>query len=503
MQVASDPEELRSRNTHAVAMRKDGLVDWIKELMMHSFVLGNQYDSYVTTMKYIETLIKEHREKGDSSRLKSLVPTIGAFHTELHLVEAFDMYNAKYSITSRRHVPPAFNEIRHILNLSQLLAINVDLKMVSFDGDQTLYSDGGNFEEKSGLSYQIIELLKAGITVCVITAANYEHNGPMYEVRLQGLLRRFTKAKLSPEEIARFHVMGGECHYLLRAQKNETSTACHLVAVPHADWQAEPTVPKPMSWPNEKRDSFLDVAETSFRESQKDLKIRARILRKKTSVGMIPGGESMVQVYPGGHGKDKIKTEILDEVVLRAFEDISKIQDPIPFPYCVFNGGRDCWVDVGTKGVAVEALQGYFSVTPGQVIHIGDQFLGTGNDISTRAVCATIWIETPKETFKVLDHVLRFSLGKDKMERATAAALADDLDRVGSPRNVDDKNDAAAPAGSVAGLLPGTVGMSPGAADVFGQFKSLGLGLQVPDAVPAKVMNVYTGEMEAPVPAKK
>jgi len=64
MQVASEPGEFRSRNTHVVAMRKDGLVDWIKGLMMHSFVLGNQYESYATTMKYIETLVKEHRVKG-------------------------------------------------------------------------------------------------------------------------------------------------------------------------------------------------------------------------------------------------------------------------------------------------------------------------------------------------------------------------------------------------------------------------------------------------------
>ena len=114
------------------------------------------------------------------------------------------MYNEKYAITARCHVAPTFNEIRHILNLGQLMAIGTDLKFISFDGDQTLYSDGGNFAENSGLSYQIIELIKAGIIVCVVTAANYQHNGEKYEVRLEGLLRRFVKSGLQPDEIERF-----------------------------------------------------------------------------------------------------------------------------------------------------------------------------------------------------------------------------------------------------------------------------------------------------------
>ena len=73
-------------------------------------------------------------------------------------------------------------------------------------------------------------------------------------------------------------------------------------------------------------------------------------------------------------------------------------------------------------------------------MHVGDQFLQTGNDISARDTCATIWITSPKETFKILDHLLRFSLGMDKVERAAAAAKADDLDNQSqsdatSPRN--------------------------------------------------------------------
>jgi hypothetical protein len=246
---------------------------------------------------------------------------------------------------------------------------------------------------------------------------------------------------------------------------------------------------------------------------------------------MIPGGEKMQAEYPSGHGTHKIKSEILDEVVLRAFDEIAKIKDPIPFPYCVFNGGRDCWVDVGTKGVAVEALQAYFNVSGGECIHIGDQFLGTGNDISTRAVCATIWIETPKETFKILDHVLRFSLGKDKLERAAAAARADDLARCATPHSHSDDSSSSSssrsPAASAASSAegPGTprsltgsqsVSISAGfsaltglriAGDGEGAFLEQALGegqshsyagAEAGTGGHAKVMNVYTGEMESP-----
>jgi len=424
--------------------RKDEFLNWVKELLYHSFVLGNKKDSYLETMGYIEMLVEEHRSlRGEGSRLKALVPSVSHFHTRLHLKEAFDMYDEKYAVTQRRHLAPTFNEIRHILNLSQLIGIGTKLKFVSFDGDQTLYSDGGNFEEKSGLSYQIIELLKAGIIVCVITAANYQHDGSKYEVRLAGLLRRFIKANLGSEEIERFHVMGGECNFLLQCKKFKLSdgerNACsryehkaRLVPVEHETWQSEQfDAPKPYKWDKDKVQAFLDAAESSFRQSKVDLRLRTRIIRKATSVGMIPGGEAMVGEVPNGHGSLKIKAEALDEVVLRALDNIQDLPEELKqLHYCAFNGGRDCWVDVGTKGVAVEALQAYFDIPKHGCLHVGDQFLQTGNDISARNTCATIWITSPKETFKILDHLLRFSLGMDKVDRAAAAAKADDLEEL-------------------------------------------------------------------------
>ena len=65
-------------------------------------------------------------------------------------------------------------------------------------------------------------------------------------------------------------------------------------------------------------------------------------------------------------------------------------------PFCVFNGGRDTWLDVGNKRVGVEALQAYFGLAKETCLHVGDQFLNTGNDLAARETCACIWITSPR-----------------------------------------------------------------------------------------------------------
>ena len=63
---------------------------------------------------------------------------MGVFFTPLKLKDAFSIYNKKYRITSRKFVYPTFNEIRHIINLAQVLALE-RVGLMTFDGDQTLY----------------------------------------------------------------------------------------------------------------------------------------------------------------------------------------------------------------------------------------------------------------------------------------------------------------------------------------------------------------------------
>ncbi len=110
-------------------------------------------------------MIDEHRLTQESvakvSRLKVLVPSIAHFHTSLPLAEAWKRsvsrialfslgartititmdarYDLKYCVSARRTIPPSFNEVRHTLNLAQSMAVSPKLKLVSFDGDGTIY----------------------------------------------------------------------------------------------------------------------------------------------------------------------------------------------------------------------------------------------------------------------------------------------------------------------------------------------------------------------------
>lgn len=110
------------RNYMLTSHRKDGFIEWMKEMLHHSFAL-NAPDTYYGTMAYLEELVEEHRMNPLTSRLKSFVATIGKFHTPLALKEAFRMYDNKYSISQRRCIPPSFNEIRHVLNLAQIISL--------------------------------------------------------------------------------------------------------------------------------------------------------------------------------------------------------------------------------------------------------------------------------------------------------------------------------------------------------------------------------------------
>ena len=368
----------------------------------------NATEGYYDTFSFFEDCIIEVREKGpDGSRLKNFVPTIGTFHTHLPLRKAFGIYDAKYFVTKRRQVPPSFNEIRHILNIAQVLAINKDLKLISFDGDNTLYKDGGNFADNENLSWSICSLMRKGIYCALITAAGYGYDGKKYAIRLEGLFKKFIAEKLTAEEIARFFVFGGECNYLLRCELSEDGNETILQPIPDDVWQADSIVgPKPSKFPPNQIKQILDTAETSMRHTCEEMHLRAKILRKERAVGMFPGGDEFTAIYPKGHGSKKLKREALDEVVLRVMDELRVANPPITIPFCVFNGGRDAWIDIGNKRVGVECLQSFLGIPPSQCLHVGDQFLTTGNDIAARFVAPCVWIISPNETEKMLEHIL-------------------------------------------------------------------------------------------------
>ncbi len=438
--TTDSPSTPYRRNYILPSHRKDGLIEWMKEMLNHSFAL-NAKESYADTMLFFEELVEECRHNPSSSRLKTFVPSVGKFHTQLALHDSFRSYDEKYSVSKRRMIPPSVNEIRHILNLAQVMSIGKNLRMISFDGDQTLYSDGGNFDAaNSELALSLIRLLCHGVKVVMVTAAGYKVDAPKYEYRIQELLNRFVDEQMTAEQVSNFYVLGGECHYLLQCKlvttetevavgtlasiseenflsDSATSERCsgkfdaedeqketvpppppvasqpvlhhkitrtfitqraRLFPVPVTDWQADHlTGPKPFYWPQEEVNEILDTAEAMMHQTIAELKLRAKVLRKEKSVGVFPGGKEMCSVYPVGHGSRKLKQEALDEIVLRVMEAIREKQKRKKggnsLPYCVFNGGKDAWIDVGNKSIGVATLQAFFELSPEQCLHVGDQ----------------------------------------------------------------------------------------------------------------------------------
>ena len=292
-------------------------------------------------------------------------------------------------------------------------------KMVTFDGDQTLYSDGSNFDSNPKLAHYLYLLLKHGVTVAVVTAAGYEYNVDKYEFRLSGLLDYFKSKNLTAEQCERFFLFGGECNYLLHLGSDfrlhpvrETGRGGWITTTKFLE-------DSPGNWNEDELNALLDTAEAAVSESLTDQKIRGKIIRKKRAVGLIPISGS------------SITREALDETVLRCQARLGAMNNGAGpnLPFCAFNGGRDVWVDVGNKRVAVEILAAYLGVEAHDTLHIGDQFLNTGNDYAARAVCPCIWITSPEETTYILKTILRLSglkyhLDNEKEAKAILAGIS-------------------------------------------------------------------------------
>jgi IMP and pyridine-specific 5'-nucleotidase len=268
-------------------------------------------------------------------------------------------------------------------------------KLICFDGDQTLYTDGANFEKSPKLAKYIYLLLKHGVTVAVVTAAGYEYEAPKYELRLSGLLAYFRERGLEGGDLERFYIFGGECNYLLRLGDDYRLRAVREDG-PGGWVNSTKYLPEcPGNWNESEINSILDKAEACFLTSSVDQSMRATIIRKKRSVGLVPKVD------------EKIPREALDETVLRIQTELEEAK--VSLPFCAFNGGRDAWVDVGNKRVGVQVLQSYLGIPAEETLHIGDQFLLTGNDFAARSVCPCVWITSPEETTYILKTILRLA----------------------------------------------------------------------------------------------
>lgn len=328
-------------------------------------------------------------------RLSQLVPSISTFFTKLPLERAFYIEDERRSISVRRLVCPSFNDIRLILNTAQALALaqaRDPLKMVTFDGDVTLYEDGKSLADDATVIPRLIRLLSKDIIVGVVTAAGYnEPSGEKYYHRLKGLIDAIGKSsKLTKEQKERFTVMGGESNYLFRYREEKEG----LVWIDPQEWLLDSMA----SWNESDINNTLDLAEAMLHGLQKSLNLPATVIRKHRAVGLVP------------KAGEKLCREQLEEVVLTLQRRLEACSSSQRIQFCAFDGGSDVWVDIASKDLGVASLQRYFGgIEPRSTLHIGDQFASVGsNDFKARLAGCTVWIANPEETVQILDDLHKY-----------------------------------------------------------------------------------------------
>lgn len=299
------------------------------------------------------------------SKLKHLVPSVGVFFTPLSLEDAFNYQDAQRRISSRRFVPPSFNDIRLTLNTAQVMSLcqNGPLHLVTFDGDLTLYDDGESLKDDNPVIERIIGLLAQSIKVGIVTAAGYT-DAKRYYGRLSGLLDAIdiqvaTHSLIDPQLI----IIGGESNFLFKFDRPSE----HLLKyVPRKDWLLE----EMKLWSEIDVRDLLDVAESALRECVTNMGLSAEIVRKERAVGIIPSK------LPGSL---RFTREQLEETVLVTQQIVEMSPAGQTIPFCAFNGGNDVFVDIGDKSWGVRACQQYLGGIEGsKTLHIGDQFLSAG-----------------------------------------------------------------------------------------------------------------------------
>lgn len=354
-----------------------------------------------------------------------LVPSISTFFTPLALEEAFVRQDNARAISSRRFVAPSFNDIRLILNTAQLLSLvrprsgprgttnstplQSQLKLLTFDGDVTLYEDGASLEsaESNPVISRLLHFLSRDVRIAIVTAAGYTQPQHYFH-RLSGLLVAVRESTtLTAKQKSNLVVMGGESNYLLVFD----DTAEHCLRYTHRrNWILDVMY----TWTEEAIQSLLDVAEAAFESCIKTLHLHAKVLRKERAVGIYAADQSI-----------RMNREQLEETVLvvQQVVESSLTATPKPahshIPFTVFNGGADVFLDIGDKSLGVQACQRWFGgIEPSSTLHVGDQFLsGGGNDFKARSACCCAWIASPTETVALLDEMIALEAnGTSRME---------------------------------------------------------------------------------------
>ncbi|EGV61537.1 IMP 5'-nucleotidase [Yamadazyma tenuis] len=432
--------------------RRDEFIEWIKALLAVPFVLHSDvenffhgssfgdvqdYEEFMKSKEFeiskecqkryyevfedVESLITNTIELGNRSqangpvpRLRKLVPSVGTFFTPLPLPRAFLAEDRRRGISRRRFVSPSFNDIRNVLNTAQIMALAdiykddtiKHLKLITFDGDVTLYDDGKSLMKDDPVVARLIELLHAGFFIGVVTAAGYpgQQGSSQYYSRLKGLVDAMNESTLSIQQRQNLLVMGGESNYLFR-YSHELQT---FRFIDGEDW----FLPLMLNWNKDHIEYMMENIHRHMINIRKKFSLddesKTSIVRKERSIGIIPVNgfkilrEHLEEISLSCSGK-------LTELLLELASDIK---------VCAFNGGSDVWVDIGDKALGVESLQSYLCrdewldvcpILKSETLHVGDQFASLGaNDFKARLSACTAWIASPQETVDILDDLLAY-----------------------------------------------------------------------------------------------
>lgn len=264
------------------------------------------------------------------------------------------------------------------------------LKLVTFDGDVTLYDDGQCLTPANPVIPRIIKLMSKGLCIGIVTAAGYTDSA-RYKERLHGLLHAInTSPLLTPTQRQNLIILGGESSYLFKFSPDSPTL---LAPVSREVWALD----EMQLWTETDIQNLLDIAESALLESVNTMSLRASVLRKERAVGIIP-------VEPGL----KFEREQLEEAVLAAQKTLELSEVGRRLPFCAFNGGNDVFVDIGDKRLGVLCCQRFFGDVKGsETLHIGDQFLSAGhNDFKARMAGTTVWVASPAETVCSLDELM-------------------------------------------------------------------------------------------------
>ncbi|CCE65114.1 hypothetical protein TPHA_0J02930 [Tetrapisispora phaffii CBS 4417] len=425
------------------AHRKDEFIDWIKGLLAAPFVLhAVSHDNedgttervrkqYAEIFQDIENLINKKIESDkqnglldnedvgfskqyeivEKSRLKQLVPSIGPFFTALPLEEAFLWEDSQKAISQRRMVAPSFNDIRHILNTAQVFQFikqkrlnSNTLKLVTFDGDVTLYEDGGSLVDSDPVVPYMVRLLESDIRVGICTAAGYDE-ALKYQERLHGLLVAiYSSTSLTQDQKCNLTVMGGESNYLFQYFENPETGEFGFRPIDKDLW----LLPEMRTWEESDMDLTLDFAEQTLIHMKKTLKLPPEtvLIRKRRAVGLVPGEK--FDHIKGKTVRVKLSREQLEEIVLTLQNTLDTFKPATRVQFSCFDGGSDVWCDIGGKDLGVRILQNFYSpnnpIKPYETLHVGDQFnpSGLANDVKARLAGCTLWIASPHETVQLL-----------------------------------------------------------------------------------------------------